>query len=99
MNDLHNDLQFFSERMEIEKIEKLAATLHNKIGYVIHTKTLKHALNHKLVLKNVHRCIKFNQEAWLKPYIDINKELGSKRSVLENLRRMWENIEILTGGW
>ena len=36
---------------------------------------LKQALNHGLVLKKVHRVIKFNQEAWLKPYIDMNTDL------------------------
>ena len=30
----------------------------------------KTALNHGLVLKTVHRVIKVNQNAWLKPYID-----------------------------
>ena len=33
------------------------------------------ALNHALILKSVHRVIKFNQKAWLKPYIDINTKL------------------------
>ena len=32
-------------------------------------------LNHGLILKKVHRVIQFNQEAWLKPYIDMNTEL------------------------
>ena len=36
---------------------------------------LKQALNHGLVLKDVHRVVKFNQEAWLKPYIDVNTKL------------------------
>ena len=36
---------------------------------------MKQALNHKLVLKKVLRVIKFKQEAWLKPFIDINTEL------------------------
>ena len=38
-------------------------------------KSLKQALNHSLILKNVHRVNQFNQEAWLKPYIDMNTEL------------------------
>ena len=49
--------------------------LHNKKKYVVHIKSLKQALNHGLKLKRVHRIIKFNQKAWLKPYIDMNMEL------------------------
>ena len=30
---------------------------------------------HRLVLRKVHRIIQFNQEDWLKPYIDINTKL------------------------
>ena len=33
---------------------------------------LKQALNHGLVLRKTHRVIQFNQEDWLKPYIDMN---------------------------
>ena len=39
------------------------------------TRALKQALNHGLVLKKIHKIIKFNQEAWLKPHIDINTKL------------------------
>ena len=46
--------------------------LHDKTEYVIHIRNLKQALNHGLVLKKVHRVIKFNQNAWLKSYIDMN---------------------------
>ena len=38
-------------------------------------RALKQALNHGLILKSVHRVIQFNQKAWLKPYIDLNKKL------------------------
>ena len=70
-----NDLPFLLERMKIEKVEKLVANLHDKTEYVIHIRNLKQALNHGLVLKKVHRVIKFNQNAWLKPYIDMNTDL------------------------
>ena len=73
--ELHHDLPFFSERMKIEKAENLVANLRNKTQYVIHIRNLKEALNHGLVLKKVHRVIKFNQNAWLKPYIDMNTDL------------------------
>ena len=46
--------------MKIEKLEKFVANLHDKTEYVLHIRNLKHALNHELVLKKVHRVIKFN---------------------------------------
>ena len=61
--------------MKIDKCKKLVCNLHNKKKYVVHIKSLKQALNHGLKLKKVHRIIEFNQEAWLKPYIDMNTEL------------------------
>ena len=65
--------------MKIEKFEKLVANLHDKTEYVIHIKKLKQALNHRLVLKKVHGMIKFNQNAWLKPYVDMNTYLREKK--------------------
>ena len=61
--------------MEFNKCEKFVCTVQDKKNYAIHINVLKQALNHGLILKKVHRVIKFNQEAWLKPYIDMNTEL------------------------
>ena len=72
VHELHNNLPFLPERMKIEKVEKLAANLHDKTEYVMHIRNLKQALNHGLVLKKVPRVIKFNQNAWVKRYIDVN---------------------------
>ena len=55
LHEVHNDLPFLPERMNIEKVEKLVANLHDKTEYLIHIKDLKQALNHGLVLKKVHR--------------------------------------------
>ena len=64
--------------MKIEIVEKLVADLHHKTEYVIHIRNLKQALNHKLVLKEVHRLIEFIQNARLKPYIHMNIDLRKK---------------------
>ena len=78
LHELHNDLLFLPERMKTEKVEKLVANLHDKTEYVIHIRNLKQALNHGLVQKKVHKVIKFNQNAWLKPYIVMNTDLRKK---------------------
>ena len=59
LHELDNDLLFLHERMKIKKIVKLVANFHDKEEYVIHI-NLKQAINHELVLKKVHRIIKFN---------------------------------------
>ena len=75
LHKLHIDLPFLSERMKIKKCNKLVCNLFDKKEYVVHIRVLKQALNHGLVLQKVIRVIQFNQEAWLKPYIDMNSIL------------------------
>ena len=53
-------------------------SLHDKNEYFINIRNLKRALKHGLVLKKVHRIIKFNQKACLKLYIDISIDLRTK---------------------
>ena len=65
LHDLHNELPFLPERKKIKNVE-------------IHIRNLKQALNHGLILKKVHRVIKFNKKDWLKPYIDMNTRLRQK---------------------
>ena len=72
---LENLQSYTTERMKLETVEKLVANLHNKTEYVIHIRNLKKALNRGLVLKRIHRVIKFNQKSQLKPYIDMNTDL------------------------
>ena len=75
LHKMHSDLPFLPDRRQIGKIEKLFCRIEDKEKYVIHINALKQALNHELRLINVLRVIEFNQEAWLKPYIDMNTEL------------------------
>ena len=67
LQNLRNYLPFLTERIKIQKVEKLVGNLHDKTEYIIHTIILKQALNYWLLLKKVHIIIKFNQKIWLKP--------------------------------
>ena len=76
--ELRKDLPFLPDRMEVNKVNKLVASVHDKTNYVIHIYALKQALNHGLILKKEHAVISFNHAAWLKPYIDMNTELRTQ---------------------
>ena len=78
LQNLHSDLSFLPERMVINNAKKLVCNLNNKKNYIVHINVLKQALDHGLKLKKVHRIIEFEQEAWLKEYIDVNTELRKK---------------------
>ena len=69
---------FLPERMKTEKVKELVANLHGKIEYVIHIRNLKQALNRVLIFLKVNGVIKFNQNAWLKSYIDMKTDLRKK---------------------
>ena len=64
--------------MKIKTVKKLVANLHDQTEYVKHIGNLKQALHHGLVLKKIHAVIKFNQNTWVKPYIDMNTDLRKK---------------------
>ena len=51
LHKLHKDLPFLSERMKIDKCNKLVCNLSNKKNYDTHINSLKQALNHGLKLK------------------------------------------------
>ena len=62
LHDLHSDLPFLPERMKINKCSKLVCNLYASVKSWINT-------------KKVHRIIQFNQNAWLKLYIDMNNKV------------------------
>ena len=93
LHELHSDLPFLSERMKIDKCNKVVCNLLIKKKHVTHINSLKQALNHGLKLKKIHRIIEFNQEAWLKPYIDMNTELrkAAKNDFEKDLFKLMNN--------
>ena len=78
LQNLHSDLPFLPERMVINNTKKLVCNLNDKKNDVVHINVLKQSLDHGLKLRKVHRVIEFDQEAWLKEYIDVNTELRKK---------------------
>ena len=78
LHDLHNDYPLAPERVIVNKVEKLIPNLNDKTKYVIHHETLKLYLSLGLKLTKIHRGIKFDESAWLKPYIDLNTDLRAK---------------------
>ena len=91
--ELHSDLPFSAERMKGNKCNKLVCNLFNKKKYGAQINTLKQALNRGLKLKKIHRVIEFNQEAWLKPYINMNTELrkAAKNDFEKDLFKLMNN--------
>ena len=106
LHKLHINLPFLSERMKIRKCNKLVCNLYDKKEYIVHIRALKQALNYGLILKKVHRVIQFSQEAWLKPYIEMNTKLRTEDffklminsvfgKILENVRKH-RDIKLVT---
>ena len=60
--------------MKMKKCNILVSNLYDKKEYVVHIRALKQAL----IPKKVHRVIQFNQEAWLKTYIEMNTKLWTQ---------------------
>ena len=72
LDELHYD---FACLLKGIKVYNLVANLHEKLEYLIDIRKLKQALDHELILKKLYKVNKFNQEVWLKPYIDMSVEL------------------------
>ena len=73
LHDYHNDLPFLPEKDA--RSGKLMATLKNKNNYVVHSVLLKQALEHGLKVTKVHRVLRFRQDDWMRPYIELNNRV------------------------
>ena len=69
----HKGYPVLAERKRIGKCKMLIC---DKLDTVVdHIRAIKQSLNRGLILRRVHRVIQFNQEAWMKPYINMNPKL------------------------
>ena len=75
LHDLHSDLPFLPEKIEINGHKKLTCTLCDKKKICCAHKKHKTSIKSWLKTKKVHKIIAFYQEAWLEPYIKMNTDL------------------------
>lgn len=78
LHDKHNDFPFCPVQKKFGGTKKLCATLEDKEKYIIHYRNLKQAIEHGLVLKKIHKGLKFHQSKWLAKYIEMNNNLRTK---------------------
>ena len=76
----HNDYPLAPEHLEINGCRKLCPNLQDKKNYYTNIDNLHYYLEKGLILERIHRIIRFDRRAWLKPYIDKNSALRQKAS-------------------
>ena len=68
-------------------------TLEDKNNYVTHYRNLQFYLKQGMKLKKVHRVLEFDQERWMKPYIEMNTEFRkeAKNDFEKNFYKLMNN--------
>ena len=72
LHDFHNEYPLASERLIVNKVEKLIPKLRGTTKYVIHHENLKQYLSLGMKFENIHCGISFYDEAWMKSYSILN---------------------------
>ena len=73
--EVDNDYLLAPEKIKVDNVEKLICSFKPKNHYVLHYRNLKQYLEEGMILKKVHRGIKFYQSKWMEPYIRKNTDL------------------------
>ena len=74
--DSHNDYPLAPEKKKVDKIDKLICSFLPNVTL----QNLKQYLQEGMILKKVHRGIKFYQSPWMEPYIRKNTDLRKTAS-------------------
>jgi hypothetical protein len=81
--------EFLDSGMHWTSNEKLAPNLLDKENYVVYYKNLKFYIEHGLILSKIHRIIKFEESAWLAPWIELCTE-GRKKAKTQFQSDQWK---------
>ncbi len=104
LHDKHIDLPLAPEKMIVkkehlpnnykeDKFEKLVTNLFPKKKYILYLENLVLYIKLGLELKSVYRVVKFNQFAWMKPYIEFNlkKRAETSEKFLQDYYKLGNN--------
>ena len=64
--------------------ERLTLNLLDKNKYAMHYRTLQFCLEIGLKIVEIHCVLRFEQKAWLKPYVDFNTKKRAEASLKDN---------------
>ncbi|XP_022795526.1 uncharacterized protein LOC111334103 [Stylophora pistillata] len=78
LHDRFNEYPPAPVNLLIGKVHKLTCTLNEKKKYIVHHKALKHYMSLGIEIGKIHRIIRFNEEPWMKEYIDLNTSLRAE---------------------
>ena len=84
LHNLHNEYPLAPERIKFGNVEKLIPNLNNKTKYIIHYKNLELYKSLGLKITKIHKGVIFNEEEWLKPYIELNTKKRQEAAKANN---------------
>ena len=93
LHDEHNDYPLAPEKLKINGVKKLTPNLQDKTNMVLHAKSLQQYLSLGMRLKKIHAGIKFHEEAFMKPFIELNTKMrtAAKNSFEKDFYKLMSN--------
>ena len=74
LHDIHNEYPLAVESVVVDGVKKLIPNLYNKEKYVVHHEASRCYLRNGMVLKKIHGGISYEEQDFMKKFIDINAE-------------------------
>ena len=75
--------------LDLSKHLQASSNLMDKKSMVLHAKSLQQYLSQGMKLKKIHRGIKFKEEAFMKPFIELNTKM--RTAAKNDLKKKFTN--------